>query len=296
MGCPSMRRDDEIVANLNERKAILEKKDIPRAPEDEEEYEKCKILLREFGCPKIKQEDEDIKNLRAKKSKLEKKKRSKDEEEEYDGISEKLRRFSDLQQKQNDGETEKKWSQYLELKKTDRNAKEEKEFDKLKKRLLTLGCKGIRKDVSRIADLNKIRKQLKVKIKSGLPLQFDEQQEYDKTVEELAVLGSGKEEFEAMRKRKISKQSSLIIELETSELEMKQLDEDENLRKAEKEEREDKFVESILEENVDQEEDVDLEEDVEQEEHDKEENESSVNDEETQEVEHENDERRPLFK
>merc|ERR1712062_663829 len=164
------------------------------------------------------------------------------------------------------------------------------EFDKLKKRLLTLGCKGIRKDVSRIADLNKIRKQLKAKIKSGLPLQFDEQQEYDKTVEELAVLGSGKEEFEAMRKRKISKQSSLIIELETSELEMKQPDEDENLRKAEKEEREDKFVESILEENVDQEEDVDLEE------HDKEENESSVNDEETQEVEHENDERRPLFK
>merc|ERR1711874_199353 len=237
----------------------------------------------------IKQEDEDIKNLRAKKSKLEKKKRSKDEEEEHGGISEKLRRFSDLQQKQNDGETEKKWSQYLELKKTDRNAKEEKEFDKLKKRLLTLGCKGIRKDVSRIADLNKIRKQLKAKIKSGLPLQFDEQQEYDKTVEELAVLGSGKEEFEAMRKRKISKQSSLIIELETSELEMKQLDEDENLRKAEKEEREDKFVESILEENDDQEELDD------QEEHDKEENESSVNDEETQEVEHENDERRPLF-
>merc|ERR1711874_436656 len=183
-------------------------------------------------------EDEDIKNLRAKKSKLEKKKRSKDEEEEYDGISEKLRRFSDLQQRQNDEETEEKWSQYLELKKTDRNAKEEKEFDKLKKRLLTLGCKGIRKDVSRIADLNKIRKQLKAKIKSGLPLQFDEQQEYDKTVEELAVLGSGKEEFEAMRKRKISKQSSLIIELETSELEMKQLDEDENLRKADEEEYE----------------------------------------------------------
>merc|ERR1711936_1331638 len=149
--------------------------------------------------------------------------------------------------------------------KTDRNAKEEKEFDKLKKRLLTLGCKGIRKDVSRIADLNKIRKQLKAKIKSGLPLQFDEQQEYDKTVEELAVLGSGKEEFEAMRKRKISKQSSLIIELETSELEMKQLDDDQ--------------------EELDD-----------QEEHDKEENESSVNDEETQEVEHENDERRPLFK
>merc|ERR1719150_3044600 len=198
--------------------------------------------------------------------------------------------------KKNDGETEKKWSQYLELKKTDRNAKEEKEFDKLKKRLLTLGCKGIRRDVSRIADLNKIRKQLKAKIKSGLPLQFDEQQEYDKTVEELALLGSGKEEFEAMRKRKISKQTSLIIELETSELEMKQLDEDENLRKAEKEERQNKFVESILEENVDQEEDVDQEELDDQEEHDEEENESSVNDEETQEAEHENDERRPLFK
>ena len=61
----------------------------------------------------------------------------------------------------------------------------------MKKRLLTLGCKGIRRDVSRIADLNKIRKQLKAKIKSGIPLQFDEQQEYDKTVEELALLGSG---------------------------------------------------------------------------------------------------------
>merc|ERR1712079_713486 len=183
------------------------------------------------------------------------------------------------------GETEEKYSQYLELKKTDRNAKEEKEFDKLKKRLLTLGCKGIRKDVSRIADLNKIRKQLKAKIKSGLPLQFDEQQEYDKTVEELALLGSGKEEFEAMRKRKISKQSSVIIELETSELEMKKLDEDENLKKEEKEELHYKSFESILEEAVDKEEDVDLEVDVEQEQeeldeegHDEVENESFVND------------------
>merc|ERR1719150_3376553 len=190
--------------------------------------------------------------------------------------------------KKNDGETEKKWSQYVELKKTDRNAKEEKEFDKLKKRLLTLGCKGIRRDVSRIADLNKIRKQLKAKIKSGIPLQFDEQQEYDKTVEELAVLGSGKEEFEAVRKRKISKQSSVIIELETSELEMKKLDEDENLKKEEKEELHYKSFESILEEDVDEEEDVDLEVDVEQEQeqeeldeegHDEVENESFVNDE-----------------
>merc|ERR1712062_901912 len=104
------------------------------------------------------------------------------------------------------------------------------------------------------------------------------------------------------RKRKISKQTSVIIELETSELEMKKLDEDENLKKEEKEELHYKSFESILEEDVDVEVDVeqevldDQEELDDQEGHDEVENESSVNDEETQEAEQENDERRPLFK